>query len=126
MQAWLSKSDIDHDFTDVLYDLLCRACAVGMLPNDFWEHTPADIIDYIGARERYNSQISYMQAGMTAAFLATHISNAFSTTKHQIPSYEDLFEPEDDGKSDFEKRIEQLKSKFGGIIAKRGVRHDNG
>lgn len=106
---------VEEDFTDILYKLLKRASAAGMLPNDFWEHEPADVIDYVEGYEEAQSRQMYCQSAMTSRFIAVQMGNMFSKTSHKIPTYEELFETEPKPKT-LDNRIEEIRKKFGGKV----------
>ena len=72
----------------MLIDLLEKACAAGMMPNEFWETEPADTISFINAQaeERYN-----ISTGLAQNIIAC-LSNSMSKRpkKNLFPSYEEL------------------------------------
>lgn len=106
--------DVEEDFTDILYKLMKRASSAGMLPNEFWGHEPADVIDYIEAQEDIQGRQMYCQSVMTSRFIAVQIGNMLSKTTHKIPTYEELFgapKPKT-----LEDRVNEIRKKFGGRI----------
>lgn len=88
----------------------------GMLPNQFWEHEPADIVDYIEAREENQNREMYYSSVLVSRFIAINIGNMFSKSKHDLPQYDELFEPQ---KSSFDRRIDEIRNKFGGYVRGR-------
>lgn len=88
----------------------------GMLPNQFWEHEPADIVDYIEAREENQSREMYYSSVLVSRFIAINIGNMFSKSKHDLPQYDELFEPQ---KSSLDRRIDEIRNKFGGYVRGR-------
>lgn len=79
---------ISEDYDDALFDLLGKACAAGMMPNEFWETEPADTIAYINAQaeERYN-----ISTGLAQNIIAC-LGNAMSKhpKKDIFPSFDEL------------------------------------
>lgn len=98
--------------------MLKRASMAGMLPNQFWEHEPADIVDYIEAREENQCREMYYSSVLLSRFIATNISNMFSKSKHDLPKYEELFVPASWERS-LDNRIDEIRNKFGGYVRGR-------
>ena len=88
----------------------------GMLPNQFWEHEPADIVDYIEAREENQGREMYYSSVLVSRFIAANISNMFSKSKHDLPQYEELFAP---AERSLDRRIDEIRNKFGGYVRGR-------
>ena len=110
------KKNIEKDFTDIIYDLLKRASMAGMLPNQFWEHEPVDIVDYIEAREENQGREMYYSSVLVSRFIAISIGNMFSKSKHDLPQYEELFAP---AERSLDRRIDEIRNKFGGYVRGR-------
>lgn len=87
-----------------------------MLPNQFWEHEPADIVDYIEAREENQGREMYYSSVLVSRFIAISIGNMFSKSKHDLPQYEELFAP---AERSLDRRIDEIRNKFGGYIRGR-------
>lgn len=87
-----------------------------MLPNQFWEHEPADIVDYIEAREENQGREMYYSSVLVSRFIAISIGNMFSKSKHDLPQYEELFVP---AERSLDKRIDEIRNKFGGYVRGR-------
>lgn len=85
-----------------------------MLPSDFWEHTPADVADYIEAREERSNREMYYSSVLQARFTAILISNLFSKMRHDIPQYDEIFGQPKTWQQNLDNRIEEIKLKFGG------------
>lgn len=88
----------------------------GMLPNQFWEHEPADIVDYIEAREENQGREMYYSSVLVSRFIAISIGNMFSKSKHDLPQYEELFAP---AERSLDRRIDEIRNKFGGYVRGR-------
>lgn len=87
-----------------------------MLPNQFWEHEPADIVDYIEAREENQGREMYYSSVLVSRFIAISIGNMFSKSKHDLPQYDELFAP---AERSLDRRIDEIRNKFGGYIRGR-------
>lgn len=87
-----------------------------MLPNQFWEHEPADIVDYIEAREEKQCREMYYSSVLVSRFIAISIGNMFSKSKHDLPQYEELFAP---AERSLDRRIDEIRNKFGGYVRGR-------
>lgn len=87
-----------------------------MLPNQFWEHEPADIVDYIEAREENQGREMYYSSVLVSRFIAISIGNMFSKSKHDLPQYEELFAP---AERSLDRRIDEIRNKFGGYVRGR-------
>lgn len=87
-----------------------------MLPNQFWEHEPADIVDYIEAREENQCREMYYSSVLVSRFIAISIGNMFSKSKHDLPQYEELFAP---AERSLDRRIDEIRNKFGGYVRGR-------
>lgn len=87
-----------------------------MLPNQFWEHEPADIVDYIEAREENQGREMYYSSVLVSRFIAINIDNMFSKSKHDLPQYEELFAP---AERSLDRRIDEIRNKFGGYVRGR-------
>lgn len=96
-----------------------------MLPNDFWEHEPADITVYIDARRTAKQQEAYLSGYATSAMVMAHLGNAFSKRTIPLPSYDNLFNPEAIPKttSAYEKRKAEIKAQ---LMNERRNAIDNG
>ena len=88
----------------------------GMLPNQFWEHEPVDIVDYIEAREENQGREMYYSSVLVSRFIAISIGNMFSKSKHDLPQYEELFAP---AERSLDRRIDEIRNKFGGYVRGR-------
>ena len=111
---------ISEDYDDILFDLLGKACAAGMPPNEFWETEPADTIAFINAQaeERYNISI-----GLAQNIIAC-LGNAMS--KHPkrdlFPSFDELqlkslkeqIKKEMSQQARLDARVEELRRMFAG------------
>lgn len=87
-----------------------------MLPNQFWEHEPADIVDYIEAREENQCREMYYSSVLVSRFIAISIGNMFSKSKHDLPQYDELFAP---AERSLDRRIDEIRNKFGGYVRGR-------
>lgn len=87
-----------------------------MLPNQFWEHEPADIVDYIEAREENQGREMYYSSVLVSRFIAISIGDMFSKSKHDLPQYEELFAP---AERSLDRRIDEIRNKFGGYVRGR-------
>lgn len=87
-----------------------------MLPNQFWEHEPADIVDYIEAREENQGREMYYSSVLVSRFIAIRIGNMFSESKHDLPQYDELFAP---AERSLDRRIDEIRNKFGGYVRGR-------
>lgn len=87
-----------------------------MLPNQFWEHELADIVDYIEAREENQGREMYYSSVLVSRFIAISIGNMFSKSKHDLPQYDELFAP---AERSLDRRIDEIRNKFGGYIRGR-------
>lgn len=88
----------------------------GMLPNEFWEHEPADVVDYIEAREEQQGREMYYSSVLVSRFIAINIGNMFSKTRHDLPQYNELFETHE---RSLDRRIDEIRNKFGGYVRGR-------
>lgn len=91
----------------------------GMLPNEFWEHEPADVVDYIQSREENQCREMYYSSVLTSRFIAMQISNMFSKSRRDLPQYDEIFNQPTTWEQSLENRVNQIRSKFGGYISGR-------
>ena len=123
----METAALSEDYEDFLFEMMERACAVGMLPSQFWEEEPSDTLVFIEQAQRQKQRDVYNGALLTASMFGVTLSNSFrakGSPSTSYPSIEDVFEIDEPNKptiTPLEKRANELRAQFAGT---RGI--DNG
>lgn len=98
IEHFLDTVDLTSDYDDFLYRLMEKACAVGMLPSQFWEEEPADTLVFIDARIKRKQQELYDQALLFGRMNAVNLANLFLEKGKplvQYPTFCESFDVDD-------------------------------